>query len=151
MAEMAFIACAVMSFIAGITDVMDLIACDEFIAPTWASTPSRSSSGGGPTARASRHVGDRGAHHLLRGVVLGGRHIPTRLHGAHGGVLGVARVVEATAAAALFVALPVVAPCAPAALARWCARCICLVVVPGRRLVVDARHVTWDAARRGQP
>ena len=27
MAEMAFIACAVMSFIAGITDVMDLIAC----------------------------------------------------------------------------------------------------------------------------
>ena len=26
MAEMAFIACAVMSFIAGITDVMDLIA-----------------------------------------------------------------------------------------------------------------------------
>ena len=32
MAEMAFIACAVMSFIAGITDVMDLIACDESIA-----------------------------------------------------------------------------------------------------------------------
>ena len=72
MAEMAFIACAVMSFIAGITDVMDLIACDEFIAPTWASTPSRSSSGGGPTARASRHVGDRGAHHLRHAAQLGG-------------------------------------------------------------------------------
>ena len=72
MAEMAFIACAVMSFIAAITDVMDLIACDEFIAPTWASTPSRSSSGGGPTARASRHVGDRGAHHLRHAAQLGG-------------------------------------------------------------------------------